>query len=375
MSREADTVDNDKVTRSWRGPGRCPATSPRYFLEVGDAIGGRYEIVRLLGAGGMGAVYEVRDQPTGERAALKLLAPELCARPSFAERFEREARVATALEHPHLIKVRDDGQHDYRPFLVMDFVDGETLEARLMDRRLFSPSEAAQVAAQVGAGLDYLHGHGLIHRDIKSANIMLDRTGRAMLLDFGVLRDMDDVSLTMDGCTVGTPGYMAPEQALGEPNLDGRADQYALASVVFELLTGRLPFEEPKEALRVQLQLGEGAPDVRRWRPEVPAPMAHALARALAGRPERRFATCAAFAAALSAETETPCPVFDTPEIELDPPASSEGQRRVTWTGIATAAAILAAALALFSGTPSTRRWAALRPGVQTDAHLPTHVS
>jgi serine/threonine protein kinase len=364
-------MDDNKVTRSCRGPaGRTP-TSMRFYLEVGDAIGGRYEIVRLLGAGGMGAVYEVNLPASGERAALKLLAPELCARPSYAERFAREARVAASLNHPNLIKVRDDGQHDERPFLVMDFIDGETLEARIADGRLSTLAEAQGIAAQVGAGLDYLHSHGLIHRDIKAANIMVDGSGRATLLDFGVLRDVRDVSLTMDGCTVGTPGYMAPEQALGEATLDGRADQYALASVIFEVLTGRLPFNEAQDALRVRRQLSEPVPDVRQWRPDVPAPMAQALTRALASRAERRFPTAAAFAAALASDVEVPTPVLETPEIDLAPPAGSDEPQKRKWVGLATAAVLLAALLALVEGTPASRRWATLH----LVPHAPAHVS
>jgi serine/threonine protein kinase len=277
-------------------------------LAGGDGFAG-YTIVRQLGSGGMGEVYLAQHPRLPRRDALKLLARDVSADASFRERFLREADLASTLWHPHIVGVHDRGEYDDQLWLSMDFVDGHDAGHLLIERYGGGmPIElVVEIVAATASGLDYAHNQGLLHRDVKPANIMLthldEKTERRILLtDFGIARMVDDISgLTATNFTVGTVAYTAPEQLTGE-QLDGRADQYSLAATAFHLLSGTPLFEHSNAAVVIGRHLQTPPPSLASVRPEL-APLDPVLAAALAKSPADRFDRCSDFAAALAAAT------------------------------------------------------------------------
>jgi len=216
---------------------------PPDTAEVQHAVGERYEVLGLVGAGGMGFVYRARHRALGHIVAVKILPPEVAASEMRLKRFQQEAALAASLSHPHIVPVYDFGSREGITFLIMPFVRGTTFESVLATGR---PSLAAslRVVQDVGAALDHAHGRGVVHRDVKPSNILIDEdSGRALLADFGVAHvvRVATSALTAPGVPIGTPGYMAPEQEAGSEHVDGRADLYSLAIVAFEALTGTKP--------------------------------------------------------------------------------------------------------------------------------------
>ena len=201
----------------------------------------RYIIERTLGRGGMATVYLARDGELDRLVALKVLSPHLAEEESFRARFLREARLTARLVHANVVQVYDVGEDERGPFIVMEYVEGETLAAELARRRTFAPEEAVGLALQLCAGLEAAHAAGLVHRDIKPHNVLLRRDGVAKIVDFGIARAIDTTLHTEQGAILGTAAYLAPEQARGEP-VTAVADLYALGIVLYELLTGRRPF-------------------------------------------------------------------------------------------------------------------------------------
>jgi serine/threonine protein kinase len=202
---------------------------------------GRYRLLREIGGGGMGTVYEAEDSQLGRRVAVKLLPPEYSRDRRAKERFLREARAAAAVDHPNLCTVHDAGESEGRLYIVLSFYEGETLRDRIR-RGPLPLAEAREVAIQVARGLARAHEAGIVHRDIKPANVMLPRRGEAKILDFGIARlQGDEVSLTRTGASWGTPAYMSPEHARGEP-VDGRTDVWSLGVMLYEMVAGRRPF-------------------------------------------------------------------------------------------------------------------------------------
>jgi serine/threonine-protein kinase PpkA len=196
-----------------------------------------YRIVRLLGRGGMATVYLAVQESLGREVALKLLAPELAEDPIAAERFIREARTAARLEHRHIVGVHDVGKHESQPYLSMEYMPGDSIAGGAMQ-----PAEALQVVREIALALDHAHQKGVVHRDVKPENILRRNDGSCALADFGIARTTEPGKpLTQEGMTVGTPHYMSPEQVQGLP-LDGRSDLYSLGVVLYQLLTGELPF-------------------------------------------------------------------------------------------------------------------------------------
>ncbi|MBI3081016.1 MAG: protein kinase [candidate division NC10 bacterium] len=204
---------------------------------------GRYQVLAEVGRGAMGVVYKAQDPRIGRLVAIKTVAGAAAARGEFLARFTREAQAAGRLSHPHIVTVYDAGEEGAEPFIAMEFVEGETLEARLRSGGPLPWREAVQVAADVADALAYAHAHGIVHRDIKPANIMLTPDGRAKVMDFGVAR-LATSHLTQEAAAIGTPSYMAPEQVLGRP-ADARTDLFALGVVCYEMLTGEKPFGGP----------------------------------------------------------------------------------------------------------------------------------
>ncbi len=266
-----------------------------------QALASRYTIERELGAGGTARVYEADDIRHGRKVAIKVLRPELAAALG-PERFLREIETTAKLHHPHILPLYDSGEADGFLYFVMPLVEGETLRSRLQRERQLPVDAALQIAREVADALGYAHSRGVVHRDVKPENILLEH-GHALLMDFGItrlLRDSSDTVLTRSGMAPGTPLYMSPEQAAGESATDGRSDLYSLACTLYEMLAGQPPFRGPGVERLFHQHVMETPPPIARFRPAVPAEVAAALQRALAKSPADRFSTMAAFTDALS---------------------------------------------------------------------------
>jgi predicted Ser/Thr protein kinase len=270
---------------------------------------GAYDIQREVGRGGMGVVYLATDRRLGRRVALKVIVPELAADAQFRQRFEREARVAATLEHPHVVPVYEAGEQDGSLFIAMRFIDGRDLATEVRDHGALAPDRLARVVLQVAGALDAAHRSGVVHRDVKPANVLLTGTGedeQAYLTDFGLTREAASESgLTLTGQWVGTVDYAAPEQILGEPT-DARSDVYALGCLAFQALTGAPPFRGAPAA-RLFAHMNDPPPSACAARPALRSEVDAALSRALAKKPEDRFQSAGdlgrALAAALAGET------------------------------------------------------------------------
>src|SRR5882762_5862319 len=287
---------------------------------VGRTVGfGRYQLLGLLGRGGMGSVYEAEHLSLRRRVALKVLDPALTHQPDFVERFHREIETIAHLEHPNILPVYDSGEEDGLLYLVMHLVRDGTLKDRLVRHPApWAPHRVLQLAQQVLSALDAAHQQGIIHRDIKPDNILLNGE-RALLADFGIAKLMQgDPGLTVVGTFMGTPDYAAPEQVLALP-LDGRSDLYAFGVVLYELLTGRVPYRADTP-MGVALQHVQGMlPAPWEMNPNLPLPIARVLVRALAREREQRYASGPELAEALEQALE-----------------EAEGKARAPWTPIST---------------------------------------
>ncbi|MFL5494980.1 MAG: protein kinase domain-containing protein, partial [Gemmatimonadales bacterium] len=284
---------------------RAPATPTRPHVidlleSVRASFAGRYLIERELGRGGMSTVYLAQDPKHGRPVALKVFEPDLG--PSVGpERFLREIRVAARLTHPHILPLHDSGEVGGLLYYVMPYIEGESLRDLLEREHRLPPHQALDLGRQVADALDYAHQHGVVHRDIKPGNILI-ADGQAVVADFGIARAVASGAelLTGTGGAIGTPMYMSPEQAGGEPDLDGRSDIYSLGCVLFEALAGVPPFSGPTaQAILVQRLLGS-PPALRSINPEVPEIVEAVITRALARKPSDRFATAAGLSAALA---------------------------------------------------------------------------
>jgi serine/threonine-protein kinase len=262
---------------------------------------GPYRLIRQIGSGGMGVIYAAEDTRLGRRVAVKLLPPEYGRDPRAKERFVREARTASALDHPNLCTVYDVGDSDGRLFIVLAFYEGETLRERLR-RGPLPAAEARDVAVQVARGLARAHEAGITHRDIKPANVMLTRRGEAKILDFGIAKLAGDVTLTRTGGAWGTPAYMSPEQARGQA-VDSRSDVWALGVLLYEMLAGQRPFEGDDAQVVLSSILAQEPVPLARLRPEVPLDLARVVATALAKEPAHRYASAAELLADLESGT------------------------------------------------------------------------
>jgi eukaryotic-like serine/threonine-protein kinase len=267
---------------------------------VRQAMGDRYTIEREIGKGGAARVFLALDRD-GRRLALKVLHPELLVSVA-ADRFLREIRLVSQLEHPHIARPIDSGEQGWLVYYAMPFVEGPTLRAEL-DRvgRLPVPA-TLRMADELLDALGHAHAHGIVHRDVKPDNVVLS-PGGAVLLDFGIARAMEASAgeqLTRSGITVGTSAYMSPEQITATRAIDGRSDLYSLGCVLYEALAGEPPFRHRNEIVVLQQHLNQPAPDLRGLRPEAPAEVAAGLTKALAKTPEARWQTAAEMRDALS---------------------------------------------------------------------------
>jgi serine/threonine-protein kinase len=257
---------------------------------------GPYRILDLLGSGGMASVYRAHEESLDRDVALKVVRASLVHDAAFAERFRREALLVARLEHPHIVPIHAFGIEEGTPWMAMRLITGGTLASLLRERRP-SIEETVRLIGDIAQALDYAHGKGIIHRDVKPQNMLLDDTGRIYLSDFGIARMLEaPTQLTATGTIQGTPAYMAPEQATGQ-SLDPRCDIYALGVVAYEALTGRVPFTGPTPMSVLLKHVSDPMPLPAAS--EVAGPLVAALHKALAKRPRERWPTAAAFAAAL----------------------------------------------------------------------------
>lgn len=293
------------------------ACHPRAVTLTGKRID-RYEVGELLGQGGFGAVYRARHAVVGTEVALKVLWPDHANDPKQVERFLREARAAAAIGHPNIVRVLDAGQtEDGTAFLAMERLDGETLEERV-ERGPLSIDEAVTVVGDVLDALGAAHDAGIVHRDLKPGNVFLTSAGEVKLLDFGISKIGGESKLTNTGMVLGTPQFMAPEQ-LGGKAIDGRADLYAAATMLYELLVGEVPFPGKGYDVIVKRVQGAKPPPLLERAPSTPPSLAAAIERGLAFDRDARFANAATFRAALEGALHGAGPEIDVPTVPPRP--------------------------------------------------------
>jgi DNA-binding NarL/FixJ family response regulator len=287
-------------------------------LAVGDEIGG-YRIEEIAGRGGMGLVYRARQRRPDRTVAIKVIVPELAADPAFRARFEQESTTAAEIEHPNVIPVYEVGDEDGLLYIAMRFVQGIDLGGLLTLHGTLKPRRATYLAGQVADALDAAHADGLVHRDVKPGNVLVSGSDHVYLTDFGLTkRTADTRGMTAAGMFVGSVDYVAPEQILGQ-HVDGRADTYSLGCVLFELLSGTVPFVRDTDVARILAQVNDPPPRLQ----NVPDALADAVLRAMAKDPEDRFASTGDFGrAALRAAGHTVITPGETGESE-QPAASS----------------------------------------------------
>ncbi|MDQ3874489.1 MAG: serine/threonine protein kinase [Actinomycetota bacterium] len=256
---------------------------------VGERIAGRYDLEEVVGTGGMSSVYRAYDSVLDRHVALKILHEHYSSDEGSLERFRREARAAAQLSHPNIVTVIDRGEEGGRPFIVFEYVDGETLKRVVEERGPLPVQDALVIALDVARALAFAHVRGVVHRDVKPQNVLLDGEGRARVTDFGIARSLNlDVGVTQTGTVLGTSEYMAPEQAKGE-RASARSDVYSLGAVLYELLAGDVVFPGESFMAVALRHIGEPPRSILERRPDVPLRLATALDRCLAKDPRERF--------------------------------------------------------------------------------------
>lgn len=279
---------------------RSPTPPPRPVGTglTGTVLGNRYRLDRLIGAGGMAQVWEATDAVLGRRVAVKVLHPHLAGDDAFVRRFRQEAIAAARLNNPGIVGVYDTCSDEGHEAIVMEYLEARTLRQLLDEDGPLDPDTATRIALRLLDALEAAHRAGLVHRDIKPSNILLCHDGRVKVADFGIAKADDATELTREGSVLGSATYLAPEQLTGG-DVDGRADLYALGLVLYECLTGRVPFRGDSGAAVALARLHTTPEDPRRLRADVPPRVASVVMRALARRPEDRFHSAADFRAAL----------------------------------------------------------------------------
>ncbi|MFN0098488.1 MAG: protein kinase domain-containing protein [Gemmatimonadaceae bacterium] len=289
----------------WHASGAPPLVAEDALRErCATAVAGLYEIEAEIGRGGMAVVYRARDTRLRRKVALKVLPPELAFRQEVKSRFLREAEMSARLSHPHIVPIYSVDESDGLVYFAMGLVEGESLASRLAREPRPPVEYVRRILTEVADALHYAHQHGVVHRDIKPDNILLDgASGRAVVTDFGIARAAEgDQRLTVTGIAVGTPAYMSPEQAMGEREVDGRADIYALGIVGYQMLAGELPFQATNTPAMLMKHLSERPRPLAQLRPDLPQNLVQAIDRALAKGRDERWADAAAFAAAVAVD-------------------------------------------------------------------------
>ncbi len=255
---------------------------------IGTQLSGRYRLESKLGSGGMSTVYLAVDEVLDRRVAIKIMHREISDQEDQLERFRREARAVASLSHPNLVAVIDAGDDGGHPYIVFEYVPGETLKKRIDTEGRLGLDEATAYAIEIGRGLAAAHAARLIHRDVKPQNVLIDAEGRAKITDFGIARSLEAHGLTATGRVLGTTDYVSPEQAMGK-EVDARTDVYSLGILLYEMLTGDVPFVAETQVGVAMKHVNENVPDVQKKRPETSAALAAALERAVAKDPDDRY--------------------------------------------------------------------------------------
>ena len=282
------------------GAGPVSEQNERMRSRLQASVGAAYTLLELLGRGGMGIVFRAREVSLDRDVALKVLALDPILAPDAYTRFEREAKLAARLDHPHIVPIFAVGQRQNVAFYTMRLVRGGSLEDLIGAGNQISLDHVVKLLREVAAALDHAHRHGIVHRDIKPANVLLSESGHAMVADFGIAKALSNTDSGTTGTgIIGSPGYMSPEQWRGS-DLDGRADQYSLGIVAYEMITGKRPFETPRVQDLLRMHLSAEMPPVTHARTGLPEGVDEALRRALAKDPAQRFSTVTAFVDALA---------------------------------------------------------------------------
>lgn len=262
---------------------------------------GRYKIIEEIGSGGFATVYKAQHAILDTEVALKVLKPELAQDPDARRRFIQEAQTASNLEHPHIVRIFDLEEDETYVFIVMAHIAGHNLRQWREEHPDAPWRVLLELLSQIAQALDYAHGKGVLHRDVKPANLLIDQKNKAYLADFGLVQVATSPRLTQVGRVVGTPAYVSPEQAQDLPTIDGRADQYSLAVVVYELLVGRPPFQAEQSTAVALMHIQQPPPKPSELKKDVPVELNEVLLRALSKQPDERYPTCVEFIRALEA--------------------------------------------------------------------------
>jgi serine/threonine protein kinase/Tfp pilus assembly protein PilF len=268
-------------------------------LQIGDLLGGRYEVLQLLGEGGMGAVYKAADRELDRFVALKVIRPELASNPSILARFKQELLLAHQVTHRNVIRIYDLGEAEGVKFITMEFIEGRDLRTLIRDKKKYAPEEAVDVIQQVCQALDAAHSVGVIHRDLKPQNIMQDAAGRILVMDFGLARTVEGDGMTQTGAIVGTMEYMSPEQALAK-DLDQRSDIFALGLILYEMLTGKQPFVAESALASLIKRTQERATPVSDVDAQIPGALSGIVSKCLERDVNERYQNCSTILADLN---------------------------------------------------------------------------
>jgi serine/threonine protein kinase len=314
---------------------------------LGRSLNGRYKIEALLGQGGMSAVYKAHDPSLQRAVAVKLIHSHLSLNEDFVWRFKKEAAVVAAFHHPNIVKVFDFNTEGDLHYMVLEYIAGQSVQERLKDFRNKNArmpiNQALQIVIEICDALAYAHRHGTIHRDIKPANIMLNPQGRAVLMDFGIVKIVGSTTHTAAGAVVGTARYMSPEIIRGEP-LDQRSDLYSLGVTLFEMVSGQPPFDARTAIALLERHIREPAPDIRDFRPDAPAGLSRIIYKAMEKEREVRYRSAVEMATDLRELLDglgpAPVSVPDfSPRVEFAPPPApipvSPGSSTEQWTDAA----------------------------------------
>src|SRR3984957_10806938 len=259
-------------------------------LSPGASVGSRYEIVRLLGQGGMGAVYQAHDKELERQVSIKMIRADMATNPEILRRFKQELILARQITHKNVIRIFDLGQADGIKFITMEYIEGENWQNVLRGKKKLDPAEAANILAQVCRALEAAHHEGVIHRDLKPQNIMLDKSGRAYVMDFGIARSMLGAGMTQTGALIGTPDYMSPEQAKGQ-SLDARSDLFSLGIIFYEMLSGKVPFDADTTMGKLWKRTNEPARPLDELDKTIPKPLNDIARKCLEIDPQKRFSS------------------------------------------------------------------------------------
>ncbi|HEU5212742.1 MAG TPA: protein kinase [Gaiellaceae bacterium] len=321
---------------------------------VGELIAGRFELEEIVGSGGMASVYRAHDRLLERPVALKILHDHYVHDEESVERFQREARSAAQLGHPNIVTVIDRGEDNGRPYIVFEYVGGENLKQLVAREGALPVGTAIDLGIQIAQALEAAHGRGVVHRDVKPQNVLLAGEGRAKVTDFGIARARGTEGLTLTGTIMGTSDYIAPEQAKGEA-AGPASDIYSLGVVLYELLTGRVPYEAESPVAAAMRHVHDPVPSVRAVRPEVPPRLDACVRRALAKEPHDRFASMSDLIAELDAcrRGDTPAAGDSAATMIVPPPARRKPRRgrralRVLVVSLVAIALVVAAAIGAY---------------------------